>query len=349
MIAAGPHHSGVQKDAHVQGWLVSVLLHCTMALAAILIVKQIQLAPQEEPFKWNVAIVSPTPPVTPTTSTSPTNQAPLPSVPATTPAPSPLVQEFAPAQTLPSPQPLAQQTTPSISERTVTPVVTEPPAPTPPQPASPSQSAAHTTQAAEPIRPEPVAPMVAKAPSIEKPAEAPTAVSVEPAAAPAAPSIAPSAIPEQTAQSDLAPAPPQMAAISPAPSSVTSAIPEQTAQPDRTPTPPQLAAISPAPSNAPTKRDYGWLSEAILRRVEELKRYPASARVDRAEGKVVVKAVINEDGSIGEVDVFQSSGHPGLDKAAVETMRQAAPFYLPRPLGQARMTIKIPMSYRLDR
>jgi protein TonB len=111
----------------------------------------------------------------------------------------------------------------------------------------------------------------------------------------------------------------------------------------------QMAAISPAPSNVPTKRDYGWLSEAILRRVEELKRYPTSARVDRAEGRVVVKAVINEDGSIGEVEVFQSSGHPGLDKAAVETMRQAAPFQLPRPLGQPRMTIKIPMSYRLDR
>jgi protein TonB len=110
-----------------------------------------------------------------------------------------------------------------------------------------------------------------------------------------------------------------------------------------------MAAISPPPSNAPTKRDYGWLSEAILRRVEELKRYPASARVERAEGKVVVKAVINEDGSIGEVEVFQSSGHSGLDKAAVETMRQAAPFHLPRPLGQPRMTIKIPMSYRLDR
>jgi len=160
--------------------------------------------------------------------------------------------------------------------------------------------------------------MVAKAPSIEKPAEAPTAVAAESAA-------------QAT------------------PSSAQSTNPEQTAQPDQAPAPTQMAAISPAPSNAPTKRDYGWLSEAILRRVEELKRYPASARVDRAEGKVVVKAVINEDGSIGEVEVFQSSGHPGLDKAAIETMRQAAPFHLPRPLGQARLTIKIPMSYRLDR
>lgn len=110
-----------------------------------------------------------------------------------------------------------------------------------------------------------------------------------------------------------------------------------------------MAAISPVPSVVPAKRDYSWLSEAILRRMEELKRYPASARVDRAEGKVVVKAVIDEDGSISEVGVFLSSGHIALDEAAVETMRQAAPFHLPHPLGQPRMTIKIPMNYRLDR
>ncbi|NWF71909.1 MAG: energy transducer TonB [Nitrospirae bacterium] len=119
------------------------------------------------------------------------------------------------------------------------------------------------------------------------------------------------------------------------------------APPDQAPV--QMAAISQVPSNPPAKRDYGWLSDAIFRRLEELKRYPASARVDRAEGKVVVKAVINEDGNLGEVEVFQSSGYPMLDKAAVETMRQAAPFHLPHPLGQPRMTIKIPMNYRLDR
>jgi protein TonB len=132
-------------------------------------------------------------------------------------------------------------------------------------------------------------------------------------------------------------------------SSAQSAILEQTIQSEQASAQTQVADISPAQSNVPAKRDYGWLSEAILRRMEKLKRYPTSARVDRAEGKVVVKAVIDEDGSISEVGVFQSSGHTALDEAAVETMRQAAPIHLPHPLGQPRMTIKIPMSYRLDR
>jgi periplasmic protein TonB len=184
-------------------------------------------------------------------------------------------------------------------------------------PTTPSQSAAHTTPAAEPTRHETVASMVAEATSIVTPDEAHMAATAEPTSH-APPSNAPSAI-------------------------------EQTAPTDQLPAPTQVAAIYPAPTSAPAKRDYGWLSEAILRRVEELKRYPASARADRAEGKVVVKAVINEDGSVGEVAVFQSSGHPSLDKAAIETLQRAAPFHLPHPLGQPGMTIKIPMSYRLDR
>src|SRR5205807_4697339 len=156
-------------------WLVSILLHGTVAFAAILLAKQIQLAPQDEPFTWNVAMVSPTEPVQPTAL--PPNQAPAQSVSSTTSAPSPPAQQTTQAQTLPSPRPLAQQATPTISERTVTPVGAEPPAPTPLQPTTPSQSAAHTTKPTDPVKHEIVAPMVAEARSIEKPAEAPMGVS----------------------------------------------------------------------------------------------------------------------------------------------------------------------------
>jgi periplasmic protein TonB len=313
VIAARPHRSGGQKNAHVQGWLVSVLLHGTVALTAILLMKQTPLVPQDQAFTWDVAMTSPAQPVQPTASLQ--NQDPASIASSKTTTPSSHVQESASSQTLPLPKPVARQTRPSISEQGITPMLTEVP---PLQPTTPSQPVTHTTQPSEPIRHETVPSMVAAATSMVRPDEAPMAVSGE-SAAQTTPLNAPSAIFEHTAQSDEAPAPTQM------------------------------AAISPAPRSTPAKRDYGWLSEAILRRVEELKRYPASARVDRAEGKVVVKAVINEDGNVGAVEVFQSSGHPGLDKAAIDTLRQAAPFHLPRPLGQPGMTIKIPMSYRLDR
>jgi protein TonB len=110
----------------------------------------------------------------------------------------------------------------------------------------------------------------------------------------------------------------------------------------------QVAAMAPLPSSASARLDYSWLSETILRRVEELKRYPAEARLDRAEGKVVLKAVIRGDGSVDDVEVYQSSGYWSLDHAAIELLKQAAPFQLPRPLGKSQMTVKIPMSYRLD-
>ena len=316
MIAAGPHRSDGQKPAYIQGWLVSVLLHGIVVLAAVLLTKQIQLTPRNEAFKWNVAMASSAQPVQ--APASPQNQDSAPVAPSKTSIPSPHMQQSMSLQTSHSPRPVAQQVTPSTSERLVAPVLTEPPTPPTARPTIPSQSAVHTIQPSAPVRRETGAPVVSEATSIVKSDEAAMGVSTDPA--------------DQTM-----------------PSNAPSAILEQTAQSDQVPVPMQMAAVSPASTNTSAKRDYGWLSEAILRRVEELKRYPASARVDRAEGKVVVKAVINEDGNVGEVEVFQSSGHPGLDKAAIDTLRQAAPFNLPRPLGQPGMTIRIPMSYRLDR
>ncbi len=111
----------------------------------------------------------------------------------------------------------------------------------------------------------------------------------------------------------------------------------------------QIASIAPPKSTAPIRIDYGWLSDTILKRVEELKRYPAEARGDRAEGKVIVKAVIREDGTVGNVELVRSSGFLSLDQAALELMRHAGPFDLPRTLGKPQVTIQIPLNYRLDR
>ena len=58
MIAATPHRSQGPKEAHAQGWLVSVLLHGTVAFTTILLMKQVTIMPKDEAFKWNVAMVS---------------------------------------------------------------------------------------------------------------------------------------------------------------------------------------------------------------------------------------------------------------------------------------------------
>ena len=312
MIAAEPDHFPGQKEAHVKGWLFSILLHGTVALAALLLVKHTHLAPQEEPFKWDVAMMSPTQSVQPTVSSR--DHTPAPSAQSTTSAPSLHTQQSASAQSLPSPQPLAQQTAASTTERPASPVMPES---NPLQPLIPLQSTAHTTQPAEPVRQEIREPIVTDASSIVNPAPASTTVSEE-SSARATSLSTPSAI--------LEPIEPAV----------------------QVPAPAQMATVSPLPSNAQTKPDYGWLTEVISRRVEELRHYPASARLDTAEGKVVVKFVIHEDGSIGEAEVFQSSGRPDLDKAALETLRQATPLHLPRPLGKPRMTLKIPIKYFLD-
>jgi periplasmic protein TonB len=112
---------------------------------------------------------------------------------------------------------------------------------------------------------------------------------------------------------------------------------------------PQDAALAPASVSAPVKPDYGWLSEMIVRRVEELKRYPADARLEQAQGKVVVKAVINEDGSVSNAEVVKSSGFRSLDQAALDLMRHAGPFNLPRPLGKSSLAIRVPINYSIDR
>ena len=314
MIAAESHRSGSHKGAQIQGWIISVLVHSTVAITAILFVKQVQLTPTIEAFKWNVAMVSPAPQGHPPIQDQ--TQAPVRSGPSPTSAPIPSAQQPTQTQPVSSSQLLDRQTPLPISERTNSLTMPESAPPTLTELTTPAKSTTHTIEQAEPIRHATALPIVPEPMSIVKSVDAPMGIS-----------------PESDTQNT--------------PSNALTSILEQAAQADQVPA--QMAAISQIPSTAPSKRDYGWLSEAVLRRMEELKRYPASARVDRAEGKVVVKAVITEDGNLGEVEVFQSSGHPALDKAAIDTMRQAAPFYLPHPLGQPRMTIKIPMSYRLDR
>lgn len=105
----------------------------------------------------------------------------------------------------------------------------------------------------------------------------------------------------------------------------------------------------PVRSAPATKADYGWLVEALWGRVEQLKHYPHLARLNRWEGKVILRAVIKDDGELLSVDVVSSSGHAILDKDAVEILRKASPLHLKHPLGKPQVMVQVPISYSLRR
>lgn len=51
-------------------------------------------------------------------------------------------------------------------------------------------------------------------------------------------------------------------------------------------------------------------------------RYPTSAKIQKAEGRVLVKALVTANGSVTSASVETSSGHIDLDTAALEAVRQ---------------------------
>ncbi|MGH7164554.1 MAG: TonB family protein, partial [Nitrospiraceae bacterium] len=106
------------------------------------------------------------------------------------------------------------------------------------------------------------------------------------------------------------------------------------------------ASVQTGPAGSP---DYGWVADALWRRIEQLKRYPHLARINRLEGKVVLRAVIKADGQLVDLVVATSSGHSVLDHDALEVLRRASPLPLTRPLGKPQMVVQIPISYKLDR
>ncbi|MEX5282611.1 energy transducer TonB [Nitrospira tepida] len=93
--------------------------------------------------------------------------------------------------------------------------------------------------------------------------------------------------------------------------------------------------------------DYGWLVKSIRGRILDLKQYPIEARLNRYEGRVVVRAVISEAGELLDVSVVQSSGHEVLDRNAIDLLRRVCPITMREPLQRQAVAVKVPVSYSL--
>lgn len=93
-----------------------------------------------------------------------------------------------------------------------------------------------------------------------------------------------------------------------------------------------------------TQNDY---IELLKMRVESQKAYPESALEKGLRGVVVVRFLMNSDGSVSELAVHQSSGAVALDDSALSAVRNSAPFPRP-PSGMFHYPLKMQLSVSFE-
>jgi protein TonB len=69
--------------------------------------------------------------------------------------------------------------------------------------------------------------------------------------------------------------------------------------------------------------------EMVKLRIESHKKYPKAAKNARVEGRVAIRFILAADGSVRDVTISKGARSEDLNAAALDAVRQAAPF--PRP------------------
>lgn len=153
---------------------------------------------------------------------------------------------------------------------------------------------------------------------------------------------------------------PQQPQAEPAPvAAVQQSSPRPLTVPQPSVAPPTAPAAAPAPPvaaeparpqpqpTALTPRRDEYLA-FVRSQVERNREYPSFSRQTGQQGSVLVKITIRADGSAEEVGIAHPSGHRQLDKAALLAVKNAAPFRPPTQFGLQRISIEIPIVYKLN-
>lgn len=299
------------ESKHARGWLVSLLCHVLGVGSALLLMAEFEKPALTNPFQWDVAVVeAPAPPS------------------AAEPVPTPSEQ-----------QPVKQMVRSQPREKPVVPVEQE------------VHEVAPSVEVREPVQ-QVTHEVVATAEiSTERPAVQTTephaviaravTTSQESVVEQVSAQVAVSSVVERAQPADMVESAPQARVseavdrVSPVVESAASGVEHRVVQQRLV----QYRQV---------QADYDWLRDALWGRVQELKRYPALARANHWEGKVVVEVVVRDDGEVVGLKVTESSGRAILDQDALAVMRKASPLTLKHPLGKPQVTFLIPISYRLD-
>ncbi|HSE60501.1 MAG TPA: TonB family protein [Nitrospiraceae bacterium] len=358
MTAAEWDPAGSGRRSHqAGGWVLSVCVHALAVGCAFKGLVEIPIPGASEPFRWEVAMVQPQ--ITPPVEEPPPVQPPEPpkASPPVPPTPRPRQQAVETPRHTVQPQQHRPLVTSSVQEtrervertvqadqaRETTPISTE---------REMNQRTAVVEQEAATSFSET---LVAQ---VEPVARSPVEVQPEAVSAPVQQMVEAEAV----AEVQDAPAPVNRTKVEQAEFYEEARFVEHTGPQHSQPVVQQVAVREQAPAAIEQRivkerplrafpkaqADYGWLSDTLWKRIEQLKRYPALARSNHWEGKVIVEAVIQDDGAIIDTQIAESSGHAVLDQQALTVLKQASPLTLKHPLGQRRVTILVPISYRLD-
>ncbi|MCK5916290.1 MAG: energy transducer TonB [Deltaproteobacteria bacterium] len=88
---------------------------------------------------------------------------------------------------------------------------------------------------------------------------------------------------------------------------------------------------------------------ALKRKIELVWEYPYKARRTGAQGRLLIRFVINLDGSLAEVKILRSSGVALLDSEAIRAVHNASPFPpLPERMNSKRLAVTATFEYLLS-
>ncbi len=110
-------------------------------------------------------------------------------------------------------------------------------------------------------------------------------------------------------------------------------------QPPAPPTESDIADVS------AIRPDYGWLQQAISRRLEEIKRSLRPSLDESRPLKVTVKAVVSREGILLDSAVVKSSGLDRIDQEAIALVQRAFPMQFDRTLDRQHIVMRIPITY----
>ncbi len=149
--------------------------------------------------------------------------------------------------------------------------------------------------------------------------------------------------PSQPMAAQIAPQPEDLPKTE-SPSTSSSMIPDPTPS-SVEPSPSQGAAATQVETVSSPRPDYGWLQQAIFRRLEELKR-SSNPFLDHSQPfKIMIKAVVSREGNLLDSIIVKSSGLERIDQEAMALVQRAFPMQFDRTLDRQQIVMRIPITY----